>query len=500
MKKIEIFDTTLRDGEQAPLFSMNVKEKIEMAIQLEKLGVDSIEAGFASSSSKDFEAIVEISKAIKNTTIASLSRLLNDDIDCAIKSLEFATKKRLNIFIATSDVHLKYKLNMSQDEIITNVREKILYAKKFISDIEFSAEDASRTDKKFLAKVFKTAVEAGAKTINIPDTVGFATPQEMFELVSYIKKEIADETIKISVHCHNDLGLAVAGSLAAVMGGATQIECTVNGIGERAGNAALEEIVMALKIRSDYYDAKMDINTKQIYKTSKLLSTITGIAIPPNKAIVGANAFAHESGIHQHGVLCEPTTYEIISPDDVGMPQNRMVLGKHSGKHAFKDRLQILGFILSDEELEKSFISFKHLCEKKKNVTDKDIEALVSHNAKEMPKAYEYISFVINSGSTITSTANVKLLVKGEKIEKVAVGDGPVDACFKAIDKIVKLDVHLDNYLIQSITEGVDALGEVVVKINHQNTTLIGRGLSTDIIEASIKAYLNAINKVMLFQ
>ncbi|MEG2429210.1 MAG: 2-isopropylmalate synthase, partial [Oscillospiraceae bacterium] len=310
MNKVEIFDTTLRDGEQAPSCSMNIKEKIEMAIQLEKLGVDAIEAGFASSSSKDFEAIVAISKAIKTTTIVSLSRLLNDDIDCSIKALEFAKKPRLHLFIATSDIHLKYKLKMSQEEILVVVKEKIEYAKKFISDIEFSAEDASRTDKEFLAKVFKIAVKAGANIINIPDTVGFATPQEMFSLVNYIKNEIADENIKISVHCHNDLGLGVACSLAAVRGGATQIECTVNGIGERAGNAPVEEIAMALKTRGDVWNMTSNIDTTKIYRISKLVSSIVGIRLAPNKPVVGANAFVHESGIHQHGILQDKATYE----------------------------------------------------------------------------------------------------------------------------------------------------------------------------------------------
>ncbi len=332
--------------------------------------------------------------------------------------------------------------------------------------------------------------------INIPDTVGYATPQEMFDLVSDIKETINNDKIELSVHCHDDLGMGVAGSLAAVRAGATQVECTINGIGERAGNAALEEIVMGLKTREDFYQCKTNIITRQIYRTSKLLSTITGVSVSPNKAIIGANAFAHESGIHQHGVMENRTTYEIISPADIGIPQNKMILGKHSGKHAFNDRLITLGYILSNDELQKTFESFKILCDKKKNVTDKDIEALVSHNATQMHKTFSYISFVINSGNTITSTANVKLKAGDVEIEKVATGDGPVDACFKAINKIVKLDVHLENYTIQSITEGVDALGEVVVKVRSPKGMITGRGLSTDIIEASIKAYLNAINKI----
>lgn len=496
MKTIKIFDTTLRDGEQSPGCSMNVKEKIELARQLEKLGVDIIEAGFAVSSQEDFEAISAVSKIAEKSIVTSLSRLVKKDIDCAYEALKEAKYPRIHLFIATSDIHLKYKLKMTREDVLSAVSEHVAYAKTLVKDIEFSAEDASRSDRSFLAEVFQTAVKAGANVINIPDTVGYATPQEMFELVSYIKEAINDDSVEISVHCHNDLGLAAACSMASIRAGATQVECTMNGIGERAGNTALEEVVMGINTRKDYYQAITNIQTRQIYRTAKLLSTITGVAIPPNKAIIGANAFAHESGIHQHGVMQKRDTYEIISPEEIGIPQNKMVLGKHSGKHAFGDRLITLGYLLSEEELQKAFESFKALCDKKKTVTDKDIEALVSHNATQLHKSYEYISFVINSGNTITSTANVKLSVDGEAIEKVATGDGPVDACFKAINKIVKLNVRLDNYTIQSVTEGVDALGEVVVRVRSPKGVITGRGLSTDIIEASIKAYLNAINKL----
>lgn len=492
---VKIFDTTLRDGEQSPGCSMNVNEKLDIARQLEVLGVDIIEAGFAIVSEKDFEAVSIISKELKNSSVASLARLVKIDIDSAYEALKNAVQPRIHCFIATSDVHLKYKLKMSRAQILESIKTQITYAKSLMSDVEFSAEDASRSDREFLALAFKTAVEAGATTINIPDTVGYALPQEMFELITYINNAV-DGKAELSVHCHNDLGMGTACSLAAVKAGARQVECTMNGIGERAGNTALEEIVMAIKTREDYLNCKTKINTKQLYRTSKLLSTVTGIAVPPNKAIVGANAFAHESGIHQHGVLAERTTYEIISPEQIGIPQNKMILGKHSGKHAFGDRLETLGYILSESELQKAFESFKKLCDKKKNVTDRDIEALLSDNAVQLHKLFEYVSFVINSGNTITSTANVKLLIDGEEIEKVATGDGPVDACFKAIDSIVKCDVHLDNYTIQSVTEGVDALGEVVVRVKSKHGIITGRGLSTDIIEASIKAYLNAINKV----
>lgn len=496
MKTIKIFDTTLRDGEQSPGCSMNVKEKLEIARQLDKLGVDVIEAGFAIVSDEDFEAVSMIAKEMQHATVASLARLAKDDIDRAYEALKEAKHPRIHVFIATSDIHMEYKLKKTRDEVLNLIKTQVAYAKTLIQDIEFSAEDASRTDRTFLKEVYLTAVKAGANVINIPDTVGYATPQEMFDLVSDIKETINNDKIELSVHCHDDLGMGVAGSLAAVRAGATQVECTINGIGERAGNAALEEIVMGLKTREDFYQCKTNIITRQIYRTSKLLSTITGVSVSPNKAIIGANAFAHESGIHQHGVMENRTTYEIISPADIGIPQNKMILGKHSGKHAFNDRLITLGYILSNDELQKTFESFKTLCDKKKNVTDKDIEALVSHNATQMHKTFSYISFVINSGNTITSTANVKLKAGDVEIEKVATGDGPVDACFKAINKIVKLDVHLENYTIQSITEGVDALGEVVVKVRSPKGMITGRGLSTDIIEASIKAYLNAINKI----
>lgn len=488
----------MRDGEQAPGCSMNVHEKLKLARQLETLGVDAVEAGFAVSSPEDFEAVRSIAGELKHTTVVSLARLKKEDIDRAWEALSEAKSPRIHLFIATSDVHLKYKLQMSREEVLSAISEFVAYAKTLCADIEFSCEDASRSEREFLASAVETAIEAGANIINIPDTVGYATPVEMYELVKYIRETVkGSDKAEFSVHCHNDLGMATACSLASVLGGATQIECTVNGIGERAGNASLEEIVMGLHTRSDYYDAVTAINTRQIYRTSKLLSTITGVAVPPNKAIVGANAFAHESGIHQHGVMKERTTYEIMSPDDIGIPQNKMVLGKHSGRHAFLERVETLGYVLNDEDIDKAFESFKQLAEKKKTITDRDVEALISHNAAQSHKAVKYISYVINSGNTITSTAVVKLSVEGEIKEKVATGEGPIDACFKAIDKIVKQNISLENYTIQSVTEGVDALGEVSVQIKKGNSTVIGRGLSTDIIESSVKAYLNAINKII---
>lgn len=496
MRTVKIFDTTLRDGEQSPGCSMNVKEKLELALALERLGVDVIEAGFAIVSDKDFEAVFEVAGAVKTAVVASLSRLAKPDIDRAFEALRLAVHPRIHLFIATSDLHLASKLNMTREQVIDSIKYNVSYAKKLCNDIEFSCEDASRSELDFLLLAIQTAVAAGANVINVPDTVGYSTPQEMFNLVSAVKKSINDENVEISAHCHDDLGLGVACSLAAIEAGATQIECTLNGIGERAGNAAMEEIVMNLHTRGDYYGCKTNIVTRQIYRTSRLLSSITGIAVPPNKAIIGSNAFAHESGIHQHGVLMNRATYEVVAPECIGVPQSKMVLGKHSGKHAFVDRLMILGYNLDDEALQRAFDSFKMLCDKKKNVTDRDIEALVSDQENKLNKAFSYVSFVINSGNTITSTANVKLLVDGEEIEHVETGDGPVDACFKAIDKIVQCDIHLQNYTIQSVTDGFDALGEVVVKVLSPSGVITGRGLSTDIIEASIKAYLNAINKL----
>lgn len=495
MRRIRIFDTTLRDGEQSPGCSMDVKQKLELALQLERLGVDTIEAGFAKASDKDFEAVRTVGESIKNARVASLARLDKDDIDRAHEALKTAANPMLHVFIATSDLHMQYKLRMTREQVLSAIETQVTYGRTLFDVVEFSCEDGSRSDPDFLIEAVTLAVRCGASIINIPDTVGYATPQEMYDLIKRVRTAVGED-ITLSAHCHDDLGLGVACSLAAIKAGADQIECTINGIGERAGNAALEEIVMGLYTRPDYYQCECGIVTRQIYRTSRLLSTITGAPVPPNKAVVGANAFAHESGIHQHGVLAERTTYEIMTPESIGIPQNKMVLGKHSGKHAFNDRLVTLGYILNDEQLARAFERFKQLCDKKKTVTDRDIEALISDHEHKHATTANYISFVINSGSTITSTANVKLEVDGVAIEKVATGDGPVDACFKAIDKIVKRDVHLINYTIQSVTDGVDALGEVVVKVRTGANVVTGRGLSTDIIEASIKAYLNAVNKV----
>ena len=499
MKHIKIFDTTLRDGEQSPGCSMNLSEKIEMAKQLEKLGVDIIEAGFAIASPMDHKSVQAIARAVTDCTVASLARCTKGDIDAAWDAVKGAKHPRIHVFLATSDIHMKYKLQMSPEEVLRRITDMVGYAKSFCEDIEFSAEDASRSDWAFLAQCYTNAVTAGATTLNVPDTVGYSTPQEMAELITYLRQNVAGiENVDISVHCHDDLGMAVANSLACIKAGATQVECTVNGIGERAGNASLEEIVMALHTRRDFYDAETGINTKQIYRSSKLLSNITGVPIPPSKAVVGANAFAHESGIHQHGVIANAQTYEIMNSTDVGIPQNTMVLGKHSGKHALRDKLASMGYELSDQELEKVFARFKILADKKKNITTADLEALVLHRHNANYETCQLVSHVVNAGDGVPNTSCVKLKRAGEEMEEVAIGSGPLDASFKAINRMLGLDIKLDSFSLNAVTDGEDAIGEAVVKIEAPNgRRYTGTGLSTDIIESSIRAYVNGINKMM---
>ena len=499
MKRIKIFDTTLRDGEQSPGCSMNLPEKIEMAKQLEKLGVDIIEAGFAIASPMDHKSVQAIAGAVTNCTVASLARCTKGDIDAAWDAVKEAKHPRIHVFLATSEIHMKYKLQMSPEQVLQRISDMVSYAKSFCDDIEFSAEDASRSDWTFLAQCYSNAVAAGATTLNVPDTVGYSTPAEMAELITYLRQNVTGvENVDISVHCHNDLGMAVANSLACVKAGATQIECTVNGIGERAGNASLEEIVMALHTRRDFYDAETNINTKQIYRSSKLLSNITGVPIPPSKAIVGANAFAHESGIHQHGVIANAQTYEIMNSMDVGIPQNTMVLGKHSGKHALREKLISMGYELTDEELESVFTRFKVLADKKKNITGSDIEALVLHRRNTTIGSCRLISHVVNAGDGVPNTSCIKLQREDDVMEEVAIGSGPLDASFKAINRMLGLDIKLDSFSLHAVTDGEDAIGEAVVKLEDANgRRYTGTGLSTDIIESSIRAYVNGINKMM---
>lgn len=496
--RVYIFDTTLRDGEQSPGVSLNIHEKLEIAQQLARLGVDVIEAGFPIASQGDFEAVKAVAQKVKGPTIAALARINEKDIDRAFEAVKYAEKPRIHTFIATSDIHLKYKLKMTREEVLEAITRGVSYAKKFVEDVEFSTEDGSRTDLEFMLKVVETAIAAGATVINIPDTVGYATPNEFGQFIRAIKERVPnmDKAI-LSVHCHNDLGLAVANSLAAIENGAQQVECTVNGIGERAGNTALEEVVMALLTRHDYYGKECPIVTEEIYRTSRLVSSLTGMPVQYNKAIVGKNAFVHESGIHQDGVLKERTTYEIMNPAKLGIIQNNIVLGKHSGRHAFRQRLEELGFKLSEEELVKAFIRFKNLADRKKEITDKDLEAIVEDEIRSVPEKYvlEYIH--VSSGNRIVPTATIGLRMDDELLEEAACGDGPVDAVFKTIDKITQLPVSLREYSLDAVTGGKDAMGEVTVKVDYESKTYVGRGLSTDVIEASAKAYVNAVNKLI---
>lgn len=496
--QIKIFDTTLRDGEQTPGVNLNIHEKLEIARQLARLGVNVIEAGFAIASPGDFEAVRAVSQNVKGLVVASLCRAIEKDIDRAWEALQYAESPRIHTFIATSDIHMKYKLKMTEDEVLNRAAEMVRYAKRYCNDIEFSAEDASRTRKEFLYKVVEEAIKAGATVINIPDTVGYTTPLEFGLLIKDIRENVRNiEKVDISVHCHNDLGLAVANSLAAYLNGAVQLECTINGLGERAGNASLEEIIMGLDTRKDFYNASHSIDTTQIYRVSKLVSSMTGVSVQANKAIVGANAFAHESGIHQHGVLAEKTTYEIMTPESIGLKQNRMVLGKLSGRHAFEERLKELGYSLSSEQILKAFEKFKELADKKKVVMDGDIEALIEEKVSEVPEAYRLETFQISSGNKVVATATVSLERDGKVVTEAATGDGPVDAALNAIERAVGFKLVLEEYSLKAVTEGTDALGEATVRVLNDGKFYAGRGVSTDVIEASVKAYLNAINRLV---
>lgn len=499
MNQIKIFDTTLRDGEQSPGCSMNLKEKIEVAKCLERLKVDVIEAGFAISSPGDFESVKTIAETVRDCSVASLARATQKDIDCAWEAVKNAADPRIHVFLATSPLHMEYKLKMTPEQVLARTAEMVKYAKQYTSNIEFSCEDATRSDTDFLIQVVNAAVKNGATVINLPDTVGYTTPDEMRKLIEDVMAGVENsDKVEFSVHCHNDLGMAVANSLECVRAGATQVECTVNGIGERAGNASLEEIVMALRTRKDFYDAETGVNTKQIYRSSKLLSNITGVPIPPSKAIVGANAFAHESGIHQHGVIANARTYEIMNSTDVGIPQNTMVLGKHSGKHALREKLESMGYELSDEELESVFTRFKDLADKKKDITSSDIEALVLHRQAAVQGSCQLVSHVVNTGHGVPNISCIKLQRGDEQIEDVAIGTGPLDASFKAINRMLQMDVKLESFSLNAVTDGEDAIGEAVVKVSGPDgRSYTGSGLSTDIIESSIRAYVNGINKIM---
>ncbi len=495
-RTVKIFDTTLRDGEQAPGCSMNLQEKVEVAKRLERLGVDIMEAGFPAASPGDLAAVKAVAMAVKDSTVAGLCRALEKDIDAGWQALSVAARPRIHTFIATSPIHMEYKLKMSQDQVLERAVSAVKYAKKYTEDVEFSAEDASRSDPAFLCRIFEAVIAAGATVVNVPDTVGYAVPEEFGNLIRYVKEHTPNiHKATISVHCHNDLGLAVANTLSAAVAGADQLECTINGLGERAGNASLEEIVMGLRTRKDLFGVECRIDTTQIYASSRLVSQVTGVKVQPNKAVVGENAFAHEAGIHQHGIMANRQTYEIMTPESIGLPKNRMVLGKHSGRHAFEERLADLGIQLEAAAMDEAFAKFKVLADKKKTVGDRDIEALVAGAAATIPETYKLDRWVVNSGSSLSATSTIRLLRKdGAVLEKVAVGDGPIDAAFKAINEVVGKDVDLEAFELGAVTGGEDAQGEATVKISYDGRRWNGRGLSTDIIESTIKAYVAAIN------
>ena len=498
MSRVYIFDTTLRDGEQTPGISLNVEEKLEIARQLAKLQVDVIEAGFPIASPGDFAATAAIAAEIQGPVIAALARATVKDIEAAAAALQEAKNPLIHTFIATSPIHMEYKLRKQPAEVLRMVEEAVKGARQFVDDVEFSAEDATRSDLVFLAEVVSTAIAAGATRINVPDTVGYTTPGEYRRLIRYLKEHVAGiDGIQLSVHCHNDLGMAVANSLAALEAGATQVECTINGLGERAGNASLEEIVMALATRQDTYGLHTEIVTEHIYRTSHLVSALTGVPVQPNKAIVGNNAFAHESGIHQDGFLKARSTYEIMTPQSIGLHQSRLVLGKHSGRHAFREKLKELGYNLSEQDTEQAFQRFIALADKKKEVSDRDLDALLKEELVAIPESFTLDYIHISSGNQTVPTATVRLTQGERGIAEAACGSGPVDAVYRAIDRASGIPVQLESYALQAVTGGKDALGEVTVRISDNGSSYTGRGISTDIIEASARAYVHALNKLV---
>lgn len=496
--RVIIFDTTLRDGEQAPGCSMTLREKLRVANALKDLNVDVIEAGFAAASPGDFDSVQAIAQEIKGPVICSLARCHPDDVAKAAAAVKGAEKSRIHVFVATSEIHRNLKLQMAKEEIIRRAVESVQMAREHCDDVEFSAEDASRTEFGYLAEVVQAVIEAGARTVNIPDTVGYTVPGEFYDLFSYLKKHVPNvDDIVLSVHCHDDLGMAVANSLAAVNAGARQVECTINGIGERAGNCSLEEVVMALKTRENFFKIGTAIDTTRLYPTSRLVSSITGMHVPRNKAVVGENAFAHEAGIHQHGMLKDASTYEIMKPEDVGVSRSNLVLGKHSGRHAFRERVEQLGFAVSDEELQRAFEDFKELADRKKEVFDGDIEAIIMNADDDHSGPWEIRDLQISAGSASIASAAVRLVYKdGTIVDEAAVGDGPVEAAFKAIERGVGFEVRLRNFEVRSVTMGEDAQGEVTVTVEYNGHSYRGNGVSTDIVEAGALAYLEVINRI----
>ncbi|MCL4459561.1 MAG: 2-isopropylmalate synthase [Chloroflexi bacterium] len=496
--RVIIFDTTLRDGEQTPGASLNIEEKLDIAKQLARLGVNVIEAGFPISSLGDFEAVRRIAQEVRGSTICGLARVRPEDIDRAWEALREAESPRLHVFMSTSDIHLQYQFRKSREEALQIATAMVARAKYYVSDVEFSCMDATRSDPAYVYQVLTAAIDAGATTVNIPDTVGYSTPEEFGRLIEGVLHNVPNiERAVVSVHCHDDLGMAVANSLAALCKGARQVECTINGIGERAGNAALEEIVMALRTRHVLFGLTTNIDTTQIYKTSHLVSTYTGIPVQPNKAIVGANAFAHESGIHQDGVLKERTTFEIMDAKAVGQVRSTLVLGKLSGRHAFKERLAELGYELSPEDLNRAFTRFKEMADKKR-ITDRDLEAIVLDEVRGLTEIYHLEHVQVSCGDHSIPTASVKLIgPDGQMLADAALGNGPVDAVYKAINRLIDVPNELIEFSVQSVTEGLDAIGEVTIRIKSNGRVFTGRGASTDIIVASAKAYINALNRLL---
>ncbi|MBN1542642.1 2-isopropylmalate synthase [candidate division KSB1 bacterium] len=495
--RVYIFDTTLRDGEQSPGASLNLQDKLTIAHQLARLNVDAIEAGFPVSSQVQFDATRMIAEEVKGPTIVALARCVEIDIDRAAQALEKAKKPRIHVFAATSKIHLEKKFKKNEDEILEMAVAGVRRAKKYFNDIEFSPEDSARTGKEFLFRIVEATIDAGATVINIPDTVGYSNPDEFGQLIAEIRERVPNiHKVILSVHCHNDLGLAVANTLSAIYNGAQQAEVTMNGVGERAGNASLEEVVMALKTRSDFYKKTTKIRTEEIMRTSRLVSSLTGLLIQPNKAIVGSNAFAHESGIHQDAVIKDASTYEIMRPQDVGLEANRIVLGRHSGRHGLKQRLGELGYQLSKPEIDHIYERFLEVADKKKEVYDEDLIALVVGDALQK-EVYQLDYFHILSGNRALPSATIQLQRDDQIFQEASVGDGPVDAAYKAIDRIVQLPMQLQNYTLRGVTEGKNAMGEVSVRVKHEERHYVGRGASTDVIEASILAYLNAVNRIL---
>jgi len=499
MDKIIIFDTTLRDGEQAAGGTLNIQEKLKIAKQLERLGVDVIEAGFPASSPGDFEAVKLIAAEVRTPVICGLSHANPAAIERTWEAIKEAVHPRIHIFLSASDIHLMYQLKKSREEILSMAVSSVAKAKEFTSDVEFSPMDASRTEPEFVYKIVEAVIKAGAATVNIPDTVGYAIPEEFGKLIAGIIRKVPNiSKAVISVHCHNDLGLAVANSLEAIREGARQIECTINGIGERAGNASLEEVVMAINTRKDLFGLSTGIKTEQIYKSSRMVSELTGFVVQPNKAIVGSNAFRHESGIHQDGIIKMPITYEIIDPRTIGLTASSLVLGKLSGRHAFKERLAELGYTLSGDDFDRAFRAFKDLADKKKDITDKDIESLIAEEQRTVSETYHVDRIQVTCGDRGVPTAAVRLIGPDKQIlEDAALGTGPVDAIYKAINRIIGVPNVLSEFTVKSVTEGIDAIGEVLIRIESNGMTYTGRGADTDIIVASAKAYMNALNRLL---